>query len=66
MRQFSSAEAIPEERDGKGLLAHCQQLGEKFLPLEAGIRQHRTVSTTLAVPSISEGHRGQGFNFQSQ
>ena len=66
VRQFSSAEAIPEESDGKGLLAHCQQPGEKFLLLEGGIRQHRTVSTTLAVPSISEWHRGQGFNFQSQ
>lgn len=66
MRQFSSVEAIPEEGDGKGLLAHRQQLGEKFLLLEEGIGQHRTVSTTLAVPSISERHSGQGFNFQSQ
>ena len=54
VRQFSSAEAIPEESDGKGFLAHCQQLGEKFLLLEGGIGQHRTVSTTLAVPLISE------------
>ena len=54
VRQFSSAEAIPEESDGKGFLAPCQQLGEKFLLLEGGIGQHRTVSTTLAVPLISE------------
>ena len=37
MRQFSSVVAIPEVGDGKGLPAHRQQLGEKFLLLEDGV-----------------------------